>query len=92
MIFPGGLNPRIEELVKAITPKWELETLIMRREDYDKTTAEWLRRMRMHEAFIRETWGDQLFDDYDRYLETCVRAFDNYWSGDVQLKLRACPV
>jgi cyclopropane-fatty-acyl-phospholipid synthase len=88
VIFPGGLNPRIEELVQAITPHWELETLIMRRKDYGKTTAEWLRRMRMHEEFIRKTWGDELYDDYDRYLSTCVRGFAAHWSGDVQMKLR----
>ncbi len=88
VIFPGGLNPRIEELVCAINPRWELETLIMRRTDYRETTAEWLRRMRLHETTIREQWGDKVFDDYDRYLSTCVRAFDNHWSGDVQMKLR----
>ena len=31
---------------------------------------------------------DQLFDDYERYLSTCVRAFDRHWSSDVQMKLR----
>jgi cyclopropane-fatty-acyl-phospholipid synthase len=45
--------------------------------------------MQLHEAKIRETWGDQVFDDYERYLSTCVRAFKNHWSGDVQIKLRA---
>jgi cyclopropane-fatty-acyl-phospholipid synthase len=88
VIFPGGLNPRIEELVQAISPNWELEQLIMRRKDYGRTTGEWLRRMRLHEATIRSTWGDQLFDDYERYLDTCVRGFANHWSGDVQMKLR----
>ncbi|MEM9865279.1 MAG: hypothetical protein AAF938_26985 [Myxococcota bacterium] len=44
--------------------------------------------MRSHEAHIRQTWGDKLFDDYDRYLSTCVRAFDAQWSSDVQMKLR----
>lgn len=88
VIFPGGLNPRIEELVQAVNPYWEIEELHMRRKDYGKTTAEWLRRMRMHEDYIRKTWGDQLFDDYDRYLRTCVVAFDKHWSGDVQMKLR----
>jgi cyclopropane-fatty-acyl-phospholipid synthase len=88
VIFPGGLNPRIEELVQAVTPHWELEQLITRRKDYGKTVAEWLKRMRQHEAFIRETWGDQLFDDYDRYLDTCVRGFAAHWSSDVQMKLR----
>lgn len=88
VIFPGGLNPRIEELVVAIAPRWELEKLIMRRRDYGRTTAEWLRRFRLHEATIREKWGDQVYDDYDRYLSTCVKAFANHWSGDVQMKLR----
>ena len=88
VIFPGGLNARIEELVMAISPYWELKELYMRREDYGKTTAEWLRRMKLHEAHIRATWGDAIYDDYDRYLSTCVRAFENHWSGDVQMKLR----
>lgn len=89
VIFPGGLNPRIEELILAIgNQKWEILQMHMRREDYGKTTAEWLRRMQSHEAHIRATWGDQVYDDYDRYLSTCVRGFANHWSGDVQFKLR----
>ena len=88
VIFPGGLNPRIEELVQAVNPYWEIEELHMLREHYGKTTAEWLKCMRANEAYIRKTWGDELFDDYDRYLRTCVVAFDKHWSGDVQMKLR----
>lgn len=88
VIFPGGLNPRLEELVAAVNPHWEIVELKTRRTDYGKTTAEWLRRMRMHEATIREKWGDQVFDEYDRYLSTCVRAFAAHWSSDVQMKLR----
>ncbi len=88
VIFPGGLNPRIEELVCAVNPKWEIETLIMRRKDYRATTNEWWQRLMKNEGIIREKWGDQVYEDYDRYLGTCVRAFDNHWSGDVQMKLR----
>lgn len=88
VIFPGGLNARIEELIMALNPHWELKELYMRREDYGKTTGEWLRRLRVHERKIRDTWGDQAFVDYERYLDTCVRAFANHWSGDVQMKLR----
>ena len=88
VIFPGGLNPRLEELVAAVNPYWEIVELKTRRTDYGKTTGEWLRRMRMHEKDIRATWGDQVFDDYDRYLSTCVRGFANHWSSDVQMKLR----
>ncbi len=88
VIFPGGLNPRLEELIMAVNPSWEIETLHTRRTHYGRTTAEWLRRMRLHEAHIRKTWGNQVFDDYDRYLSTCVRGFANHWSSDVQMKLR----
>lgn len=88
VIFPGGLNPRLEELVAAVNPCWEIEELRTQRTSYGKTTAEWLRRMKLHEAKIRATWGDRLFDDYERYLSTCVRAFDAHWSSDVQMKLR----
>ena len=87
VIFPGGRNPRLEELVQAVRPKWEIVELRTQRKDYGKTTGEWLRRMREHETYIRETWGDQLFDDYERYLDTTVRGFDALWSSDVQMKL-----
>lgn len=88
VIFPGGLNPRLEELTAAVNPSWEILEMRTQRTCYGKTTAEWLRRMRGHEAFIRDKWGDQLFDEYERYLDTCVRAFDAHWSSDVQMKLR----
>ena len=88
VIFPGGLNPRLEELVAAVNPSWEILELRTQRTSYGRTTGEWLRRLRANEAKIRSTWGEQLFVDYDRYLSTCVRAFDAHWSSDVQMKLR----
>ncbi len=88
VIFPGGLNPRLEELTAAVNPYWEILEVRTQRTSYGKTTGEWLRRLRMHEKTIREKWGDQVFVDYERYLDTCVRAFDAHWSSDVQMKLR----
>jgi cyclopropane-fatty-acyl-phospholipid synthase len=88
VIFPGGLNPRLEELTCAVNPHWEILELRTQRTSYGKTTGEWLRRLRANEATIREKWGDQVFVDYERYLDTCVRAFDAHWSSDVQMKLR----
>jgi cyclopropane-fatty-acyl-phospholipid synthase len=88
VIFPGGLNPRLEELVAAVNPHWEIVEMRTQRESYGKTTGEWLRRMKLHEKDIRAKYGDKLFDEYDRYLSTCVRAFNAHWSSDVQMKLR----
>jgi len=87
-IFPGGLNPRLEELIMAVNPSFEIVELKTRREHYGKTTAEWLRRLQLHEKTIVEKWGKKVYDDYVRYLSTCVRAFHNHWSSDVQMKLR----
>ena len=88
VVFPGGLNPRLEELVTAVHPSWELLELRTQRESYGRTTGEWYRRLQLHEKEIRERWGDQVYEDYDRYLGTCVRAFAQHWSSDVQMKLR----
>jgi cyclopropane-fatty-acyl-phospholipid synthase len=96
VIFPGGLNPRLEELVAACGQSWEIVQLNTRRLDYGKTTAEWLRRFRLNEDKIMASgWGSRLMSNgetvwknYDRYLSTCVRAFENHWSSDVQMKLR----
>lgn len=88
VIFPGGLNPRLEDIIQAVNPYWEVVTVKQRRHDYERTTAEWLKRMRDHEGVIREKWGDKVFDDYDRYLSTCVRAFDQFYSSLAQYELR----
>ena len=88
VIFPGGLNPRIEEVVQAVNPYWEIVEMHSRRMHYRRTTFEWRRRLRDHEAEIRTKWGDQVFEDYDRYLSTCVNAFDKHYSSLAQYSLR----
>jgi cyclopropane-fatty-acyl-phospholipid synthase len=87
-IFPGGLNPRLEEIIAAVNPYWEVMTVCSRREHYGRTTGEWRRRLRLNETTIREKWGDKLFEDYDRYLSTCVTAFDKHYSSLAQYELR----
>jgi cyclopropane-fatty-acyl-phospholipid synthase len=88
VIFPNGLNPRLEELIQAVNPYFEVMQANTRREHYGRTTGEWLRRLRMHEGTIRSKWGDKVFEDYDRYLSTCVRAFSIHYSSLGQLELR----
>jgi len=87
-IFPGGLNPRLEDIIQAVNPYWEVVQVNTRREHYQRTTAEWLRRLRLNEGTIRKQWGDKVFDDYDRYLSTCVNAFDRHYSSLAQYELR----
>jgi cyclopropane-fatty-acyl-phospholipid synthase len=87
-IFPGGLNPRLEDIIQAVNPYWEVMQVNTRREHYGRTTGEWLRRLRLSEKTIRGKWGDKVFEDYDRYLSTCVRAFEAHYSSLAQYELR----
>jgi cyclopropane-fatty-acyl-phospholipid synthase len=87
-VFPGGLNPRMEEVIQAASAQWEIVSVHTRREHYRRTTEEWLRRLRLHEERIRSAWGAEVFETYDRYLSTCVRAFDRHYSSIAQYELR----
>ena len=87
-IFPGGLNPRLDELIQAVNPYFEVMQVNTRRNDYKRTTAEWQRRLRLNEKLVRQKWGDKVFEDYDRYLGTCVRAFDIHYSSLAQFELK----
>jgi cyclopropane-fatty-acyl-phospholipid synthase len=87
-IFPGGITPRMEDIVQAVNPYWEIMEMKTRREHYGKTCWHWRDRLRKNEALIRKQWGDKVFDDYDRYLSTCVRGFDKHYQSLAQWSLR----
>ena len=87
-IFPGGITPRLEEIIAAVNPYWEVLEVKTRRLDYMKTTWHWRDRLRKNEAKIRAQWGDKVFDDYDRYLSTCVRGFEKHYQSLAQYSLK----
>ena len=87
-IFPGGITPRMEDIVAAVNPYWEVVEVKTRREDYGKTCWHWRDRLRKNETLVRERWGAEVFEDYDRYLTTCVRAFDKHYQSLAQWSLR----
>lgn len=87
-IFPGAVSPRLDAIIEGGAPYWELMEVHTRRRDYAKTTAEWLKRLQANEATIIERWGQQRFDDYQRYLSACVMSFDNNYQSLAQLALR----
>jgi cyclopropane-fatty-acyl-phospholipid synthase len=87
-IFPGAITPRLEAIIAAMTPYWEAMEVKTRRSHYAKTTAEWLRRLRKHEQLIRDRWGDERFNEYERYLSGCVMVFDKGYQSLAQLLLK----
>jgi cyclopropane-fatty-acyl-phospholipid synthase len=87
-IFPGGITPRLEEIIAAVNPYWEVMELKTRRLHYERTTWEWRKRLRDHQKQIRARWGDQVYEDYDRYLSTCVKGFEKHYQSLAQYSLR----
>jgi len=87
-IFPGGITPRLEEIIAAVNPYWEVVETQVRRLHYQRTCEHWRARLHDHRALIEQRWGTQLFADYDRYLSTCVRAFDKHYQSLAQYSLR----
>lgn len=87
-IFPGGITPRLEEIIAAVNPYWEVLEVKSRRLHYQKTCTHWRQRLRDHEKVIRDKWGAKVFEDYDRYLSTCIRAFDMHYQSLAQYSLR----
>jgi cyclopropane-fatty-acyl-phospholipid synthase len=87
-IFPGGISLRLEDVVMSVNPYWEIVTVKTRRTDYQKTCQHWLDRLRDHESLVRSKWGSQVFEDYDRYLSTCVWAFEKHYQSLAQYTLR----
>ena len=88
IIFPGGITPRVEDIVIATQPYWEVMDVRSMRLDYKRTIEHWRMRLRDHEGLIRQKWGDVVFDDYNRYLTTCVNAFTHDWQSLHQWSLR----
>ena len=87
-IFPGGITPRLEDIIAAVNPYWEVVEVQTRRTHYQRTCEHWRQRLRDHEKTIVERWGAQLFADYDRYLSTCIRGFEMHYQSLAQYSLR----
>jgi cyclopropane-fatty-acyl-phospholipid synthase len=86
-IFPGAVTPRLESIVAAVNPYWEVLEVQMRRRHYARTLAHWHRRLVGNESVIRERWGDRRFEDYARYLLESSRGFEAGWLSLAQLSL-----
>ena len=92
VIFPNAVVPRMENIVMAVNPYFEVQEMHEMRLHYKKTTWHWRKNLRKNESFIREKWGDRVYSDYDRYLSTCVTGFENNWLSVHQFSLKRLDV
>jgi len=88
VIFPGGLCPRVEDLIVAVNPYYEVVEMYSRRHHYKRTAECWLSRLQANRETVERRWGSGLYADYDRYLMFCVRAFAQNFQSLHQFSLR----
>lgn len=89
-ILPGSKCARLEDVILAVSPWWEIIEVETYRESYARTSAEWLRRLRASEQRLRPLAGDRTFDDYAHYLATCEQTFANNYSTLAHFAMRRC--
>lgn len=87
-IFPGAISPRLESVISAMHPYWEVMELHTRRQHYARTTSEWLRRLEENQTEICIRFGKKVFFDYQRYLRACVMSFEEGYQSLAQFALR----
>lgn len=87
-IFPGAISPRLEELVVAMSPYWELVELFTRRPHYARTCRVWRERLVERESDVRARFGGELFERYERYLRVAATSFDEGYATLGQFRLR----
>jgi cyclopropane-fatty-acyl-phospholipid synthase len=63
-------------------------TMYGMRDHYRQTTYDWRSRLRQNKDLIVKKWGAAVFEDYDRYLSTCVKSFEKNWQSLHQFSLR----
>lgn len=80
-IFPNAVTPRVEDLIVASFPYYEVKEVYSRRLHYRKTCEHWLTRLQKNEKVVLEKWGQGVYDDYVRYLSCCIKAFENHWQS-----------
>jgi cyclopropane-fatty-acyl-phospholipid synthase len=74
-IFPESDLPRLSEVTQAIEGRFELVALHNDRWDYVRTCEVWLRRLNAARSAVLESFDEELFDVYARYLEACIHQF-----------------
>lgn len=87
-IFPGAITPRLEAIMAAVNPYWEVVTLHMRREHYARTCASWHDKLVANRDMVVERWGQSRFDEYEHYLRRISEGFTSGYGSLAQLSLR----
>jgi cyclopropane-fatty-acyl-phospholipid synthase len=87
-IFPGAITPRLEAIMAAVNPYWEVVSLQMRREHYSRTCAAWRANLNRNREEIVLRWGEARFTEYDSYFKACIDSFDAGYTSLAQISLR----
>jgi cyclopropane-fatty-acyl-phospholipid synthase len=86
-IFPETEVPRFAEIAEAAEKIFEIVTVRNHRHQYAHTCRVWLNRLRRNRTKAVATSGEVIFARYERYLETCIRLFEQGTSTLLRMEL-----
>jgi cyclopropane-fatty-acyl-phospholipid synthase len=87
-IFPGAINPRLEAIMAAVNPYWEVVEVHMRREHYARTCAAWHERLVARRDDVITRWGEARYMEYEHYFRRISEAFHAGYGSLAQISLR----
>jgi cyclopropane-fatty-acyl-phospholipid synthase len=87
-MFPETDTPYMSEILAACEGTFEVLRIRNDTDHYQKTCAEWLRRFEANEKAIKEGVGDEVYEQYHRYLAASARQFQTRIGGLARLSLR----
>lgn len=87
-IFPESDLPHVAEIAESVDGLFEVVLLRNDREHYEKTVAEWRRRLKAKWHRAIELVGSQTVADYDRYFQYSIIGFHIGTMGLARVTLR----
>ncbi len=77
-IFPGGVNPSLSQIMKALEPSGlMLADIEVLRQHYAKTLLHWNERFQQHRQEIATFMGEEFCRMWEFYLLVCAASFES---------------
>jgi cyclopropane fatty-acyl-phospholipid synthase-like methyltransferase len=83
-------SPRVQDIIQAVSPYWELMEVQIYQDDDHRTASEWLARLRAADPCLGALCGDRAYASHDQELQLCLRRLEHNQLTLAHFSLRRC--
>ncbi len=76
ILFPESNLPRVDEVLSAAAPQFDLVKLENRPEDYTRTLRAWLKHLRANQSALTKSYGSDVVREYVRGFQRFMLGFE----------------